>query len=251
MSKTVLGIDIGGSGIKGNMVDVESGTLAGERFRVATPNPSKPDAVAAVVKQVVDHFRPEGPVGCTFPAIIRNGVTLSASNVDPDWIGTDADRLFTEACGLPVSLINDADAAGVAEMAFGAGQGHRGVVILLTFGTGIGSAVFYRGVLVPNTEFGQLDFAGHSPVEDWAAASVKDQKELSWKTWARRVDRFLIYLEHIFSPDLFILGGGVSRRFDLWGKHLTTKVPTLPATLRNEAGIVGAALTASGSSSDR
>jgi len=251
MSKAVLGIDIGGSGIKGNMVDVDTGVLAGERFRISTPDPSKPEAVAEVVRQMVEHFAADGSVGCTFPAIVRNGITLSASNVDPEWIGTDADKLFTETCGLPVTLVNDADAAGVAEMAFGAGQGHQGVVILLTFGTGIGSAVFYRGVLLPNTEFGQLEFRGHRPVEDWAAASVKEQKDLSWSTWAKRADRFLNYLEEIFSPDLFILGGGVSRKFDQWGKFLSTKVTTVPATLRNEAGIVGAALTASGGSSGR
>jgi polyphosphate glucokinase len=178
--------------------------------------------------------------------VVRHGVTLSAANVDQSWIGVDADQLFTEACGLPVTLINDADAAGVAELAFGAGKGNKGLVVLLTFGTGIGSAVFYRGVLIPNTEFGHLELKGHNPVEDWAAASVKDEKDLSWESWAKRVDRLLDHLERIMSPDLFIVGGGVSRKWDQWGTHLTTQVETVPAALRNEAGIVGAALTASG-----
>jgi polyphosphate glucokinase len=241
----VLGIDIGGSGIKGNLVDVDTGEVRSERFRIPTPNPSKPEAVADVVRQIIEHFGTKGPVGCTFPAIVRDGVTLSAANVDPDWIGTDADKLFTEAGGLPVTVINDADAAGVAEMAFGAGRGNLGLVILLTFGTGIGSAVFYRGILLPNTEFGHLELRGHSPVEDWAAASVKDDKNLSWSTWAKRVDRLLDHLDSIFSPNLFILGGGVSRKFDQWAPHLTTRVQVVPAALRNEAGIVGAALVAS------
>lgn len=251
MASTVLGIDIGGSGIKGNMVNLQTGQVAGERFRIPTPNPSTPEAVAQVVKQVVEHFENKGPVGCTFPAVVRNGITLSAANVDPSWIGADADKIFTEAAGCPVTMINDADAAGVAEMAFGAGKGNAGVVVLLTFGTGIGSAVFYRGVLIPNTEFGHIELRGHSPVEKWAAASVKDDKGLSWSAWAKRVDRLLDHLERIVSPDLFIVGGGVSRKWDLWGNYLTTKAKTVPAALRNEAGIVGAAITASGRSSDK
>jgi len=245
VAETVLGIDIGGSGIKGNMVNLETGVVNGERFRIPTPNPSTPALVAEVVKEIVEHFGSEGPVGCTFPAIVRNGITLSAANVDPSWIGADADKIFTEACGLPVTMINDADAAGVAEMAFGAGKGNDGLVMLLTFGTGIGSAVFYQGLLIPNTEFGHLELKGHAPVESWAAARFKEEKDLSWETWAKRVDRLLDHLERIVPPDLFIIGGGVSRKWDQWGKYLSTTVATVPAALRNEAGIVGAALTAS------
>ena len=251
VAATVLGIDIGGSGIKGNLVNLKTGTVTSERYRIPTPEPSTPELVAQVVKQIVEHFGSKGPVGYTFPAVVRNGITLSAANVDQSWIGADADRIFTEACGLPVTMINDADAAGVAEMAFGAGKGNQGVVVLLTFGTGIGSAVFYRGVLIPNTEFGHIELRGHSPVEKWAAASVKDDKGLSWSAWTKRVDRLLDHLERIVSPDLFIIGGGVSRKWDQWGEYLTTKVATVPAALRNEAGIVGAALTASGRSSDK
>ncbi|MGH8923335.1 MAG: polyphosphate--glucose phosphotransferase [Acidimicrobiia bacterium] len=244
-SEPTLGVDIGGSGIKGNLVEVATGKLVGERFRLATPQPSLPEAVAEVVRQVFDHFATEGHFGCTFPAVVKRGVTLSAANVHESWIGTDAAALFSAATGQSVTVLNDADAAGVAEMAFGAGQGRTGVVVLLTLGSGIGSAVFIDGVLVPNTEFGHLELRGHSPVEGWAAASVKDDKDLSWSAWAKRVDRVLDHLSHVVSPDLFIIGGGVSRKWDSWGNYLTTDVEVVPASLRNEAGIVGAAIVAS------
>jgi polyphosphate glucokinase len=220
-----LGIDIGGSGIKGNLVDTSTGALLAERYRIDTPQPSKPDAVAEVVGRIVQHFEVSQPFGCTFPAVIKGG-------------------LFSKVSGQEVVVINDADAAGVAEMSFGAGRDRTGVVILLTLGSGIGSAVFVDGTLVPNTEFGHLELRGHSPVEDWAAASVKDDKNLSWSAWAKRVDRLLSHLEQIFSPDLFIIGGGVSRKWDTWSKYLTTAVEIVPAVLRNEAGIVGAAIVA-------
>jgi polyphosphate glucokinase len=239
-----LGIDIGGSGIKGNLVDTSTGALLAERYRIDTPQPSKPDAVAEVVGRIVQHFEVSQPFGCTFPAVIKGGLALSAANVDQSWIGTDARALFSKVSGQEVVVINDADAAGVAEMSFGAGRDRTGVVILLTLGSGIGSAVFVDGTLVPNTEFGHLELRGHSPVEDWAAASVKDDKNLSWSAWAKRVDRLLSHLEQIFSPDLFIIGGGVSRKWDTWSKYLTTAVEIVPAVLRNEAGIVGAAIVA-------
>lgn len=240
----VLGIDIGGSGIKGNLVNPADGTLIAERFKIETPVPSIPEAVAKVVSEMADHFEYRGRIGSTFPAIVKNGVTLSAANVDPSWIGCDAAALFSQVSGREVLVVNDADAAGVAEMIVGAGRGHAGTVILLTFGTGIGSAVFNKGVLLPNTEFGHLEFSGHAPVEDWAAARVKDDENLSWKAWAGRVDRLLHHLSQLFSPDLFILGGGVSRRWEKWSGHLTVPVETVPAALRNEAGIVGAAILA-------
>lgn len=241
---SVLGIDIGGSGIKGNLVDVVSGALTAERFKIDTPQPSTPEAVAEVVAQMVTHFGHQGVVGCTFPAIVRRGVTLSAANVDKSWIGTDADALFEERTGLEFHVFNDADAAAIAEMEFGAGRGRRGVVLVLTFGTGIGSGMFVDGVLVPNTELGHLHFDGHAPVEAWAAARVRKDEDLTWEEWGQRVDRFLHHLDRIFSPDLFILGGGVSRKFDEWGHMLTTGVEAVPAQLENEAGIVGAALAA-------
>ena len=242
---SVLGIDIGGSGIKGNLVDVETGGLLAERHRIDTPEPSTPDLVADVVAAMVRHFEASGTVGCTFPAIVRRGVALSAANVDKSWIGTDADALFEERTGLSFHMYNDADAAAVAEMEFGAGKGRSGVVIVITLGTGIGSGMFVDGVLVPNTELGHLHFEGHAPVERWASAKVRRAEGLSWEEWAGRVDRFLIHLDRVLTPDLFIMGGGVSRLWGDWGHFLTTTVETVPAQLENEAGIVGAALLAS------
>jgi len=240
----VLGIDIGGSGIKGRLVDPTSGELVSDRFKILTPQPSTPDAVAGVVFKMVRHFEYGGPVGCTFPAIVKNGVTLSAANVDPAWIGTDAASLFRDKTSLPFTVLNDADAAGIAEMAHGAGRGHTGVVMLLTFGTGIGSALFVDGRLLPNTELGHLHFAGLESVEDWAAASVKKAEKLSWKKWTLRVNDYLAHLDKLFSPDLFILGGGVSRKMEQWERWLKTPVELVPAQLANDAGIVGAAMAA-------
>ena len=241
----ILGIDIGGSGMKGNLVNPRTGELMADRFKAETPQPSIPEAVAVVVRQIVEHFEYAGPVGCTFPAIVKEGVTLSAANVDQAWIGCRAAELFSSATGHNVTVVNDADAAGIAEMAVGAGRGRPGVTLLLTFGTGIGSAMFHHGVLIPNTELGHLEFKGYESVEDWAAAKVKDDENLSWKSWAGRVNQLLEHLVSILSPDLFILGGGVSRRWEKWGTYLDVPVETSPAALRNEAGIVGAALWAS------
>lgn len=243
----VLGIDIGGSGIKGNLVDVSTGEVLAERFKISTPQPATPTAVAQAVGGMVAHFDYSGPVGCTFPAIVRRGVTLSAANVDRSWIGTDAQALFADATGLPVTVLNDADAAGLAEMRFGAARGRSGVVMILTFGTGIGSAMFVDGRLVPNTELGHLNLAGYESVEDWAASKAKEDEGLSYPDWAERVDRYLLHLNRLFSPDLFVIGGGISRKFEKFGSLLTVPVETVPAALRNEAGIVGAALAASGS----
>ncbi|MFO7548305.1 MAG: ROK family protein [Acidimicrobiia bacterium] len=240
----VLGIDIGGSGIKGNLVDPVTGALASERRKILTPQPSTPDAVASVVVEMVEHFAYHGPVGITFPAIVRHGVTLSAANVDPAWVGTDADALFTERTGLPVTVLNDADAAGLAEMAHGAGRDREGVVLLLTFGTGIGSALFNDRRLVPNTELGHLHFRGLESVEQWAAASAREREGLSWKDWAERVNEYLRHLERVFSPDLFVIGGGISRKWDKWGDRLSVATEVTPARLQNEAGIVGAAMAA-------
>ena len=241
----VLGIDIGGSGIKGNLVHPDTGDLIGERQKISTPHPATPEAVAEVVAEMVAHFDYRGTVGATFPAIVKKGMTLSAANVDPSWIGTDAAALFERVAKRPFVVVNDADAAGIAEQAFGAARGRHGVVILLTFGTGIGSALLNDGVLVPNTEFGHLNFAGHDSVEDWAAASVKTGERLSWKEWAKRVDRFLVHLDRLFSPDLFVIGGGVSRKWEKYGEHFTVDVDLVPARFENEAGIVGAAMAAS------
>ncbi|MFF9023638.1 polyphosphate--glucose phosphotransferase [Streptomyces eurythermus] len=242
----IFGVDIGGSGIKGAPVDLERGDLAQERHKVLTPHPATPDAVADGVKQVVDHFGWTGPVGLTFPGVVTGGATVrTAANVDPGWIDTDARALFADRLGgLPVTVVNDADAAGVAEMEFGAGRGRRGTVILLTFGTGIGSAVFVDGALLPNTELGHLELNGHE-AEKRASSKAKEDHDLSWERWARRVQRYLRHVEMLFSPELFIIGGGVSRKADKF-LHLIedVKAEIVPARLQNNAGIVGAAMRA-------
>ncbi len=240
----ILGIDIGGSGIKGAPVDVETGALAADRFKILTPEPATPEAVADVVVELVHHFGWQGPLGCTFPSVVRRGVVYTAANVDKSWIGVDGHDIFGKATGLPVTLLNDADAAGVAEMRFGAGKGRDGVVMLLTFGTGIGSALFTDGALVPNTEFGHLEFRG-GEAEHYAAARLRKEDKLSWHEWGHRVDLYLQYIDRLFSPDLVIVGGGVSRKFDKFAQALSDVPNVVPAVLENEAGIVGAALVAS------
>ncbi|MFC4639784.1 polyphosphate--glucose phosphotransferase [Deinococcus hohokamensis] len=240
----ILGIDIGGSGIKGAPVNVSTGQLAGERHRIPTPEGARPEDVAGVVSQLVAHFGHEGPVGVTFPGIVQRGRTLSAANVDKAWIGLDADALFTEATGRDVTLINDADAAGLAEARFGAGQGVAGTVLVLTFGTGIGSALIHNGVLVPNTELGHLWLREHH-AETWASDRARERDDLNWKQWSKRVSGYLAHLELLFSPDLFVIGGGVSKKAEKWQEFLKVeRGRVLPAALQNEAGIVGAAMMA-------
>ncbi|MCX4883339.1 polyphosphate--glucose phosphotransferase [Streptomyces sp. NBC_00847] len=245
----IFGIDIGGSGIKGAPVDLDKGDLAQERCKVLTPHPATPDGVADGVKQVVDHFGWTGPVGLTFPGVVTGGSTIrTAANVDKSWIDTDARALFSERLGgLPVTVVNDADAAGVAEVHFGAGRDRKGTVILLTFGTGIGSAVFIDGVLVPNTELGHLELHGHD-AEKRASSKAKDDGELTWEHWAHRVQKYLTHVEMLFSPELFVIGGGVSRKsekFLHFIKGITAEI--VPAQLQNNAGIVGAAMHAADS----
>ncbi|MEU5596326.1 polyphosphate--glucose phosphotransferase [Streptomyces sp. NPDC020298] len=242
----IFGVDIGGSGIKGAPVDLERGELAQERCKVLTPHPATPDGVADGVKQVVEHFGWTGPVGLTFPGVVTGGATVrTAANVDKSWIDTDARALFSGRLGgLPVTVVNDADAAGVAEMEFGAGRGRRGTVVLLTFGTGIGSAVFTDGILLPNTELGHLELHGHD-AEKRASSKAKEDHDLSWEQWASRVQKYLAHVEMLFSPELFIIGGGVSRKA---GKFLhlieDIRAEIVPAQLQNNAGIVGAAMRA-------
>jgi polyphosphate glucokinase len=240
-----LGVDIGGSGVKGAPVDLDTAEFTAERERLDTPQPSTPEAVADTFATVVGRFDVEGTVGCTFPGIVQQGVIRSAANVDAAWVGTDAAALFGEAIGRPVVVLNDADAAGLAEARFGAAKDRQGVVLVLTFGTGIGSALLNDGDLVPNTELGHLELDGHD-AENRAAAAVRDDEDLSWEEWAGRVDRYLQHLELLFTPDLFVIGGGVSKRFDKFSEHLHTRADIVPAELRNAAGIVGAALVAAG-----
>jgi len=240
---SILGIDIGGSGIKGAPVDLDSGRFLAERCRIPTPEPSSPEAVAEVVARIAAHFAWDGPVGCAFPAVVKHGVTHTAANVDDAWIGCDAARLFSDRLDAPVTLVNDADAAGLAEMHFGAGRDVEGTVIMLTLGTGIGSAVFTGGLLVPNTEFGHMEIRGKE-AEERASDRIRKAGDLGWEKWAKRVSEVLQRMEALFWPDLFIVGGGVSKKHEKFFHALECSTPVVPATLRNDAGIVGAALAA-------
>jgi polyphosphate glucokinase len=240
---TILGIDIGGTGIKGAPVDLEAGDLAGERLRILTPEGGRPDDVAAVVAQIAQHFDTDGPIGATVPAVIQHGVARTAANVDESWIGTDAAALFTKATGRPVVVVNDADAAGIAEMQHGAGKGRQGTVLMVTLGTGIGSALFVDGVLVPNTELGHLEVDGQE-AEHRASEKVREDKDLGWKHWAADLQQVLATYEALFCPDLFIVGGGISKKSDKFFPHLDLRTEIVPAQLLNQAGIVGAALAA-------
>ena len=238
--KKILGIDIGGSGIKGAIVDIKTGELITERFRLSTPKPAKPKAVAKVFSEVVEHFQWKGQIGVGFPAIIKNGIAHSAANIDEKWIGINAEKLFSEVTGCPVSVCNDADVAGVAEMQYGTGKGKDGIVILITIGTGLGSAVFHNGILLPNTEFGHLKFKG-GIAEHYAADSVRKKEDLSWDKWGARFNEYLVHLERVFTPDLLILGGGASKKMAKFKDQIKINCPVVPAKLLNHAGIIGAA----------
>lgn len=239
-----FGVDIGGTGIKGGIVDLDAGVLASERVRQDTPRPATVSGVLEVVQQVVRTAEWEGPVGCTFPGIVRHGVIGSAANVDPEWIGVDLMALLGQRLGQPVAVLNDADAAGLAEVRFGAGKQVPGVVMVVTLGTGIGSALVVDGVLVPNTEMGHLELDGHV-AETKASTVARERDGLSYEEWAVRLQRYFSHLERLFSPDLFIVGGGVSKKSEKFLPLLNLQAPIVPAQLRNESGIVGAAVEAS------
>jgi polyphosphate glucokinase len=238
-----FGIDIGGSGMKAAIVDLDTGNLVSERLRISTPKPATPEAMAAVAVELVRGHEWPGAIGVGFPGIVRHGVVHSAANVDSSWVGVDADSVFTEACGADVAMVNDADAAGLAEMRWGAGRDVAGVVLVLTFGTGIGSGLFVNGTLVPNTELGHLELDGRD-AESHAAASAREREDIGWKEWALRVERYLRHLEMLFSPDLFIVGGGASKAADRWLPRLSIGTPIVAAAMANNAGIAGAALVA-------
>lgn len=245
MSKKAFGIDIGGSGIKGAPVDLSTGELAAERVRIATPQPSTPDAVADTVAELLASFDlgADMPVGVTFPAVIQAGVAKTAANVDDAWIGTDVDALLSQRTGHDVFVVNDADAAGIAEMKYGAGRGTSGVVMVITLGTGVGSATFVDGTLVPNTELGHLLLHGDS-AERYMASSIREKEELDWETWAGRLQEYFSHIEFLFSPTRIIVGGGISKKHQKFLPLLDLKAEIVPAELRNEAGIVGAAVLA-------
>ncbi|ORA04040.1 polyphosphate glucokinase [Mycolicibacterium bacteremicum] len=243
---TGFGVDVGGSGIKGGIVDLDTGALVGDRFKLATPQPATPEAVAATVAAVVREFGWTGKLGVTYPGVVTGGVVRTAANVDKAWIGTNAAETISGVLdGQPVTVLNDADAAGLAEERYGAGKDNSGLIVLLTFGTGIGSAVIHNGVLLPNTEFGHLEVGGKE-AEHRAASSVKERKEWNYQRWTEEVTKVLVTIENAIWPDLFIAGGGISRKADRWIPMLKNRTPVVPAALLNSAGIVGAAMAAEG-----
>ena len=246
MAKVAIGIDIGGTGIKGALVDVKKGELAGERLRVETPAGGRPDDIAEVVKELIAVLDPNGSaeaIGICFPAVVQHGVTKSAANVSKEWIGLDADKFFTRIIGKPVHLINDADAAGVAEMKFGLGKKAKGLVLMTTLGTGIGTALFIDGRLVPNTELGHLEINGVD-YETKAAFSAKERENLDWSEWASRLQTYYTTIENLLTPDLFVVGGGVSKEHENFLPLLSLRTEIVPAKLKNTAGIIGAAMVA-------
>lgn len=239
----VFGVDFGGSGVKGAPVDIHTGSLTEKRRRIATPQPSLPGAVADVVAAILDGFGWKGRCGVTVPGVVRAGIVATAANIDGAWVGTNAQRLLTDRLGVPVTVLNDADAAGLAESRFGAARGIRGLVVVLTFGTGIGSALVHDGRLIPNSELGRLEFRGVD-AEHYAAGRLVEDGQLDLEWWAERVNEYLGHVEDLFSPDLIVFGGGISKRFEEFSMHIKTTCRLEPATLRNRAGIVGAALAA-------
>ncbi|QPK63386.1 ROK family protein [Methylomonas sp. LL1] len=240
----ILGVDIGGSGIKGAIVDTATGDLVSERHRIETPQPATPDAVADVLARLVIHFNWSGPVGCGFPAAIQHGVVRTAANIDQSFIGTNIDKLFSEATKCTCYNLNDADAAGMAEIRFGAGAGQSGVVLLVTIGTGLGTALFTDGSLLPNTELGHLYLENGKKAEHYASDAVRKLEDLGWKSWGNRFNTYLSMMEKLFWPDLIIVGGGASKKFDKFKEQLTIEALVKPAAFLNQAGIVGAALHA-------
>ncbi|MDX2286763.1 MAG: ROK family protein [Bacteroidia bacterium] len=239
----ILGIDIGASGIKGSIVDTLNGKLLHERHRIPTPSPATPHQVAQTIRELVDHFGWRGLIGCGFPGVVQQGIARTAANVDKHWINTNIELLFGDATGLPVKAVNDADAAGLAECIFGAGHGRKGALLLLTVGTGIGSAFLMDGQLFPNTELGHLKFKG-GPAEQYASDAARKREDLPWRDWAKRFNEYLNYVYSLFYPEIFIIGGGTSKKFDKFIEFIEVPCPVIPAELENSAGIVGAALAA-------
>jgi polyphosphate glucokinase len=239
----ILGIDVGGTGVKGAIVDTKKGSMVTDRYRLLTPRPANPKPLVETVLKIVDHYKWKGLVGCGFPAAVVRGKVSTASNISKKWLGLNAASLLEEATGCPFTVANDADVAGLAEMRFGAGKDRRGLVVIITLGTGIGSALFMDGRLVPNSELGHIEIKGKD-AERWTAAIIRKKKKLSWKAWAQRVDTYLKRMQVYLWPELFIIGGGVSKNHQKFFPHFTVDCEVIPAKLRNEAGIIGAALAA-------
>jgi polyphosphate glucokinase len=240
----ILGIDIGGSGIKGAIVNTKIGEYVTERHRIETPQPATPEVIAENLTRIVKHFNYTGKVGCGFPAVIQNGVIKTASNIDKSCIGVNANKFFSKYTGCKVKVYNDADVAGFAELKFGKVKDFKGLALFLTIGTGIGSALFYQGTLIPNTEFGHIYMNNKLKAEHFTSDAIRKAEDLNWKSWGKRFNQYLEYLETLFYPELIILGGGASKKFDKFSEQLTVKTPVEPAQLLNHAGIIGAALLA-------
>ncbi len=240
----VLGIDVGGSGMKGGIVNTETGEMISERYRIPTPDLRTPEAMADVIAQIVEHFDYKGKVGCGFPTVIKMGICKSPGNLDPSWLGVNVEELFEKKTGLDFTVVNDADIAGYATMEYGIGKGKKGLVVMITIGTGLGSGAFYDGKLIPNFELGQIPYKKHKKIELWAAASAKEREGLSYKKWGKRFNKFLKYVDLIVAPDFILLGGGTSKDFDEFKKYITIDTPVMPAELQNHAGIIGAAAAA-------
>jgi polyphosphate glucokinase len=244
MKNKILGIDVGGSGIKGAIVDISTGELLSERHRIETPKPATPEAIAKTIKKIAKHFDYKGKIGCGFPAVIKNGVIKTAANIDKSNINVDAEKFFSKIIGNKIFLVNDADAAGIAEISFGAGKNITGVVLVLTIGTGIGSALFIDGKLVPNSEFGHILMKNGLIAEKFTSDAVRKNLDLKWTEWGKRFDVYLHYLERILNPKLIIVGGGTSKKIDKFKEKITLSTPIKPAKLLNNAGIIGAAIKA-------
>ncbi|GGG51835.1 polyphosphate glucokinase [Croceivirga lutea] len=238
----LLGIDIGGSGMKGALVNAETGEMLTERFRVPTPSSKKPEDMSKVIKKIVDHFEYDGPVGCGFPTIVKNGVCTSPGNLHKSWVGVNIDELFTKATGHEFTVLNDADAAGYASMNYGIGKGKEGFVLFITVGTGLGSGAFYNGKLLPNFELGQIPYKKYSKIEDWASSRAKENEDLSYDKWGKRFNKFLSIVELLVNPDLMIVGGGISKKWNQFEHRITIDTKVLKAELMNHAGIIGPAV---------
>ena len=248
MSTTYLGIDVGGSGIKSALVDVQTGVLVTERARLDTPQPATPEAVTEALAGMVASFDYDGPLGVGFPSVIRHGTVDTANNIDQGWIGRKVTDIFEAATGRATTVINDADAAALAEVRFGAAAGVQGMVLMITFGTGIGSGLLVDGELVPNLELGQLELEGHVPAESYFSAKARRREDLDWDEWGARANRYLSHVDFVFNPDLIVLGGGLTKHWEFFEHTIDDSLPVVPATMGNSAGLVGAALVASGSS---
>jgi polyphosphate glucokinase len=242
--KSILGIDVGASGIKGGIVDLETGDLIGERFRVEMPQPSTPENAANTINEIVQHFNYKGRIGLGFPSVVKNGIASTAANLDKTWIGCNVEQIVSKVTGCETIVVNDADAAGMAEVRFGHGKGKMGTVVLITIGTGLGSAVFTDGHILRNTEFGHILLKNGMVAEHYAASSAQKREDLSWKKWAKRFDGYLHRIELYLQPTLIILGGGSSKYFNEYKHRFTIKTPIIPAKLLNNAGIIGAAIYA-------